>query len=197
MKKARKRTVALALALLCVLSIEAASAQASFTPVRGNVTGTAADAAWNFGYVCPRADLTGTVTSATTISASLTFSPNGRQPCVNSNNRAIMTWVCRGTATFTSTSSVAGVSATGTFSLDSGFACTVNIPISTCTYTISGPQGPFSSWTFDQSTQRLTVSILTGGITVTTTGLPVICGPSPTTWTFTATYALSTRLTIS
>ncbi len=196
MRRSTKWALALAAVLLSILGSGASSAHASFTPVRGNVTGTAVGPAWNFSYACPVGQLTGTVASTTTITAALTFVQDPRDPCRDYNSFAAMTWVCRGTATFTSTSSVARVSATGTVSLDTGFICSVTVQ-GVCTWTISGPQGPFRGWTYDQRSQTLRVGVSPSIAVVLTAGSTLFCGPTPATWTFVATYALSTSLTIS
>lgn len=179
------RRLAVVLAAFAALAIAAAPAGASLTAAGGSMSGSAADTTWDGGVIrCPTADLTATV-AGSQISARFLFTVTGT--CIYTGAWTLASVTCRGPITFTATSSVAGVRAAGTVSLDLGSSCTFYLAVYGCTSVATGPQGPFIGWTFDQASQRLTITFTglraTGG-----------CGIGRG---LNATFAVSSRLTIS
>lgn len=168
------------LAVLAVLAVAAAPARASFTVTGGSVSGSATDATWNAAISCPRSDLTGTV-SGSQITARLAFAGIPRVSTCRTVWGISVTIVCTGTWTLTATNSVAGISASGTITLDAGASCGFSYP--PCRGSANGPQGPFAGWTYSQATQTLTLRFrgLRGG-----------CLDSPS-----VTFAITPSLTIS
>ena len=186
MKSLTTRGLILTVAMLSVLAVAAAPAFATLTPAGGAVAATSTNSQLTEGGIsvrCPRSDLRGRI-AANGLSATgtATFTGDGRTTCVESFLGSSVTVTCTGTITITSTSSVAGTSASGDLTLDSGYRCTIRSLAGT--RTIDGPQTIRGCVTFTQARQTLNVNC--AGIR-TSTG----------TATFSGSYALSTRVTIS
>jgi hypothetical protein len=161
MKSATMRGVLLAAAALCVFAVAAMPAHARVnanTAVSGTSTDSSlTDESTGLRTRCPRADGTGTTNAdGRRVSLALTFTGDGRTTCTESLFGSSVTVACRGNVTLTSTASTAGVSASGTISLDTGFECRITSLAGT--RTIRGPQSPTNCrFGFTQSTQILTV----------------------------------------
>lgn len=120
--KAPIKGAMLGVAMLSTVAFAAAPAHATITPVNTAITGSdtasALRSSMGFTVRCPRADFSGR-TSADGRSVSGTFTFGGRT-CTESAFGTSVTVVTRGSITVRSTSSVAGVSASGDYALDTG-----------------------------------------------------------------------------
>ena len=155
--------------MLSVLAVAALPAHATFTPRNGVISATSTDTQLvnDAGNIlrCPTAEFTGVIdNTGTRISGRLTFSRNATTDCTaNLGGGTILPIVvsCPGRITITSTSSVAGTSASGsaTFENDaSGVFCHITIPALRCSIILRA-QGPLTAITFTQATQVLNVNL--------------------------------------
>src|ERR1044072_7620988 len=206
MKNAPIRGWLLAVAMLSVLAIAATPAHATATPVNATVSALLTDSFLSTGGQTirgPRGDFTGSINGAgTALSGRLTFGRTAAATCTEDSLFRLSAVVdCRGLVTLRSTSSVAGNNMSGTYAVDAGFQCSVNVGSGTCVLTIRGPQTPTGVWTFSQATQPLTVDART--ISVTADNPSFLCR-STTTASFGGRYRVTSvngragdRITIS
>jgi hypothetical protein len=156
------------LPLLVALSLVAGAhpAQATLTPAPAGFRATATTASLvdesnsHVSY-CPSGNLNGiTGVSGGSITATLTFTGVPGQTCEEDTFLTSVTWTCRGSTTWRSTSSVVNVVASGTITLETGFSCVVMSAAGTRTF--RGSQTPSNcTWTFDQARENLTVRCFT------------------------------------
>lgn len=212
MKKNSMQGLLCVVVALCVLGIAAVPANATITPGGATVSATSNDSVLSIGGAlnsrCTVSEFTGTINAAgNNLSGTLQF--GGR--CTDSILGLPINVTCNrppNTITLTSTASTAGVSASGSGSADATFQCSITIPaLAPCSLTVRGPQGPFAnSWTFNQATQSLVVSVRP---LVVTSDRPasIFCPASSNTGSFSGNYSLisvngrpvsgTNRLTIS
>ena len=119
-----------AFGVLAVLAVAVAPARASITPPGGTFTAVSSSSAIteNFGtrqsIRCDQIEISGRVSAdGRSISGTIRFGRTGGPGCSHSF-LGPMTIQCPGSLTWSSTSSVAGTSASFSLSLDSGFSCT-------------------------------------------------------------------------
>ncbi len=192
MKLSPARTLLLTLAALAIIAVAAAPAHARITPAGSTVSANSRDSVFNLTFLsitCPTADITGTLSAdGTSLSGRLAFSSStGGARCRDNLGGVYADFVCRGSATFRSTSSTAGVSASGDLLFDRDLDCTLRSPL-LGEVTFRGPQTLRGCLTFNQATQLLTVRC----------SLAATVSSNPMTITLSASYRVTTgRLTIS
>lgn len=172
----------LAAAALVVLALAATPALATFTPANVSVTASSTDLnvtddGSGLRVRCPRTDFTGrTSADGRSFSGTLAFAdPVARTTCGMTSS---------GSITWRSTSSVAGSSASGTLSFNSGFSW--NYSLLGAPRTIRGPQAPSNcTWTYAQGVSRAFLTCRTIAVD----------GGGTLTWM--GSFPLSPRLTIS
>lgn len=175
MKSKSLRCLLLSAAMLSALAAVAGPAHASLTPGGATVELSAVDPAIVVGPVeifCPDSQFRGTIAvGGRSISGNVTYIPVApRTTCIETTFGRSVTVTCTGLLTLRETRSIVGTSVLGDVAFDSGFRCTIRIDPFTCTSTISGPQAAMAFWTFNQSTQKLTLDA--SSVVVTTTGSP-------------------------
>jgi hypothetical protein len=155
------RGLLLSIAALAVLAVAAIPAHASVTPVNSAVNATSTnsvltDEGTGLRTRCPLSTFTGrTSADGRALSGSLTFTSSGGVTCTENLFGSSVDVRCSGTVTLRSTSSVAGSSASGNVTLDSGFRC--DITSLAGRRTITGPQTPSNcSWTFTPPSTLIT-----------------------------------------
>lgn len=168
-----------ATALVAFLTV-AAPTHATITPISTTFTATSTNSNWlhtpsGISDRCPLSHF-GDRTSADgrSISGNLISTASGGVTCTDNLFSSSMTFDCVGNLTFRSNASVAGASASGTISLDTGFRCEATVSLGT-DWIIRGPQSPTNcTWTLSQGSQVLSVRCTTiakdGGGTVHWTG---------------------------
>ncbi len=168
MKHQATRGVLLTAAILAVVALAAPPARASITPTNTSVAATSTNSVITeesngLRFRCPRVDFTGrTSADGRSISGTVAFAgdPATRVTCTDSLFGGSVAVTTSGNITWRSTSSVAGTSASGTLSFDSGFTWTyalLGVP-----RTIRGPQTPSNcTWTYAQTTGTLFLACTT------------------------------------
>ena len=190
------RALACTITMLAVLAAAAGPAHAGLTPAGGRTSWFDFNVTYRSStgntVRCPTVDFTRVIAAGGgSLSVEGFFSGNAfGGTCTTSFGFSVQSFTIFWTER--STASLAGVSASGDVQLDARSTSIIPVGLG-CSVTISGPQTFRSAWTFQQSTQTMTVSLR--GIRASGSG--GLCGGAQTIdFTTTSTLAGS-RITIS